>query len=118
MEFQHQKFDEVEIPGQYLRLEDNNSNFVRINRFLPEYGLLRSNGMCNRRITILSNKGSLHSFAVQLPSARYSRREERIFQLLRLLNTVLERKIQTRKRGLTFNVPTAVPISPPHRLLT
>ena len=118
VEFQHQKFDEVEIPGQYLRLEDNNSNFVRINRFLPEYGLLRSNGMCNRRITILSNKGSLHSFAVQLPSARYCRREERIFQLLRLLNTVLERKIQTRKRGLTFNVPTAVPISPQLRLLT
>lgn len=117
VEFQHQKFDEVEIPGQYLHLEDNNSNFVRINRFLPEYGLLRSNGMCNRRITILSNKGSLFSFAVQLPSARYCRREERIFQLLRLLNTVLERKIQTRKRGLAFNVPTAVPISPQLRLL-
>lgn len=118
VEFQHQKFDEVEIPGQYLELADNNSNFVRITRFLPEYGLLRSNGMCNRRITILSHKGSLHSFAVQLPSARYCRREERIFQLLRLLNTILERKIQTRKRGLTFNVPTAVPISPQLRLLT
>ena len=117
VEFQHQKFDEVEIPGQYLQLADNNSNFERINRFLPEYGLLRSNGMCNRRITILSNKGSLYSFAVQLPSARYCRREERIFQLLRLLNTVLERKIQTRKRGLAFNVPTAVPISPQLRLL-
>lgn len=118
VEFQHQKFDEVELPGQYLTLEDNNANFVRINRFLPEYGLLRSNGMCNRRITILSNKGSLHSFAVQLPSARYCRREERIFQLLRLLNTVLERKIQTRKRGLAFNVPIAVPVSPQLRLLT
>ncbi|WFD31947.1 transcription-associated protein 1 [Malassezia sp. CBS 17886] len=117
VEFQHQKFDDVEIPGQYLHLEDSNANFVRIARFLPEYGLLRSNGMCNRRITILSNKGSLHSFAVQLPSARYCRREERIFQLLRLLNTVLERKIQTRKRGLAFNVPTAVPISPQLRLL-
>lgn len=118
VEFQHQKFDEVEIPGQYLRLEDSNASFVRINRFLAEYGLLRSNGMCNRRITILSNKGSRHSFAVQLPSARYCRREERIFQLLRLLNTVLERKIQTRKRGLSFHVPAAVPISPQLRLLT
>ncbi|PKI83589.1 transcription-associated protein 1 [Malassezia vespertilionis] len=117
VEFQHQKFDEVEIPGQYLRVEDNNANFVRISRFLPEYGLLRSNGMCNRRVTILSNKGTLYSFTVQLPSARYCRREERIFQLLRLLNTVLERKIQTRKRGLAFNVPTAVPISPQLRLL-
>ncbi|WFC97412.1 transcription-associated protein 1 [Malassezia yamatoensis] len=118
VEFQHQKFDEVEIPGQYLQLADNNANFERISRFLPEYDLLRSNGMCNRRITILSNKGSLYSFAVQLPSARYCRREERIFQLLRLLNTILDRKIETRKRGLSFNVPTAVPISPQLRLLS
>ncbi|KAI3623563.1 hypothetical protein CBS14141_003824 [Malassezia furfur] len=117
VEFQHQKFDEVEIPGQYLQLADNNAHFERISRFLPEYGLLRSNGMCNRRITVLSNKGARYAFAVQLPSARYCRREERIFQLLRLLNTVLERKIQTRKRGLAFNVPTAVPISPQLRLL-
>ena len=117
VEFRHQRFDEVEVPGQYLRLEDNSANFVRISRFLPEYTLVRSSGMCNRRITILSNKGSLHSFTVQLPSARYCRREERIFQLLRLLNTVLDRKIQTRKRGLRFNVPMAVPISPQLRLL-
>ena len=117
VEFQHQKFDEVEVPGQYLKLDDNSSNFVRIVRFLPEYTLMRTNGVCNRRITILGNKGSLHSFAVQLPSARYCRREERISQLLRLLNTVLERKIQTRKRSLAFNVPIAAPISPQLRLL-
>lgn len=117
VEFRHQRFDEVEVPGQYLRLKDNSANFVRISRFLPEYTLVRSGGICNRRITILSNKGSLHSFTVQLPSARYCRREERIFQLLRLLNTILDRKIQTRKRGLRFNVPIAVPISPQLRLL-
>lgn len=86
VEFQHQKFDEVEVPGQYLKLEDNNSDFVKISRFMPTYEVTRSSGMCTRRLTMLSNKGSLHSFAVQLPSARYCRREEKILQLLRCLN--------------------------------
>ncbi|PWN50372.1 hypothetical protein IE53DRAFT_368968 [Violaceomyces palustris] len=117
VEFQHQKFDEVEVPGQYLRLEDNNSDFVKISRFLPVFDMTRSSGMCTRRLTILSNKGSLHSFAVQLPSARYCRREERILQLLRFLNRVLERRKETRKRGLTFHVPIAVPLAPQVRLL-
>ncbi|KAN0059794.1 transcription-associated protein 1 [Thecaphora frezii] len=117
VEFQHQKFDEVEVPGQYLRLEDNNSDFVKISRFLPVFEMTRSSGMCTRRLTILSNKGTLHSFAVQLPSGRYCRREERIFQLLRFLNRILERRKETRKRGLTFHVPVAVPLAPQVRLI-
>jgi transformation/transcription domain-associated protein len=117
VEFQHQRFDDVELPGQYLRLEDNNSDFVKIARFSPTFELTRSNGMCTRRLSILSNKGSVHSFAVQLPSARYCRREERIIQLLRLLNRVLERRKETRKRGLVFTTPAAVPLSPQLRLV-
>ncbi|EPQ29591.1 uncharacterized protein PFL1_02810 [Pseudozyma flocculosa PF-1] len=117
VEFQHQKFDEVEVPGQYLRLEDNNSDFVKISRFLPVFEMTRSAGLCTRRLTILSNKGTRHSFAVQLPSGRYCRREERIFQLLRFLNRILERRKETRKRGLTFHVPVAVPLAPQVRLI-
>ncbi len=29
-EFRFQKFDDVEIPGQYLQLKDKNQDFVRI----------------------------------------------------------------------------------------
>lgn len=117
VEFQHQKFDEVEVPGQYLRFEDNNSDFVKIARFLPIFDLTRSSGMCTRRVTLLSNKGSKHMFTVQLPSARHCRREEKMFQLLRLLNRVLEKRKETRKRGLVFHTPTAVPLAPTVRLI-
>ncbi|EST09240.1 PIK-related kinase, FAT [Kalmanozyma brasiliensis GHG001] len=117
VEFQHQKFDEVEVPGQYLKLEDNNSDFVKIARFMPVFEMVRSSGMCTRRLMILSNKGTTHSFAVQLPSGRYCRREERIFQLLRFFNRVLERRKETRKRGLAFHVPLALPLAPQVRLI-
>ncbi|SNX86514.1 related to TRA1 - component of the Ada-Spt transcriptional regulatory complex [Melanopsichium pennsylvanicum] len=117
VEFQHQKFDEVEVPGQYLKLEDNNSDFVKIARFMPVFEMVRSSGMCTRRLTVLSNKGTMHSFAVQLPSGRYCRREERIFQLLRFFNRVLERRKETRKRGLAFHVPLALPLAPQVRLI-
>lgn len=117
VEFQHQKFDEVEVPGQYLKLEDNNSDFVKIARFMPVFEMVRSSGMCTRRLTILSNKGTTHSFAVQLPSGRYCRREERIFQLLRFFNRILERRKETRKRGLAFHVPLALPLAPQVRLI-
>ena len=117
VEFQHQKFDEVEVPGQYLKLEDNNSDFVKIARFVPTFELTRSSGICTRRISILSHKGSVHSFAIQLPSARYCRREERILQLLRCLNRILEKRKETRRRGLVFSTPAAIPFSPQLRLL-
>ncbi|KAI9827707.1 MAG: hypothetical protein M1819_006908 [Sarea resinae] len=38
-EFRFQKFDEVEVPGQYLQLRDKNQDFIRIERFLPNVDL-------------------------------------------------------------------------------
>src|SRR5437773_1177477 len=49
-EFRFQKFDEVEVPGQYLQLRDKNQDFVRIERFLPDVGLVRGIGGCHRRL--------------------------------------------------------------------
>ena len=34
-EFRFLKFDEVEVPGQYLQHKDKNTDFIRIERFLP-----------------------------------------------------------------------------------
>jgi len=106
VEFQYQKFDEIEVPGQYLKVsrcclrfgkvlsltslclqhEDNNSNFVRISHFANKFDVTRSHGVYFRRLTILGHDGSTHRFAIQVPSVRTSRREERIMQLFRMLN--------------------------------
>ncbi|CAG8494689.1 11619_t:CDS:10, partial [Ambispora leptoticha] len=118
VEFQHQKFCEIEIPGQYLLHRDfQTTEFIRIDRFLPEINIIRSHGFCYRRLTIRGHDGSLHSFAVQQPAARLSRREERIMQFFRMLNSVLERRIETRKRNLYFHLPIIVPLAPQIRLV-
>lgn len=116
-EFQFQKFDEVEIPGQYLQHRDNNNDFVRIDRFLPTLDVVRGHGICYRRITVRGHDGSLHPFAIQYPAARHCRREERIIQLFRILSGVLARRKESRKRGLTFNLPAAVPLAPHIRIV-
>ncbi|KAJ3074848.1 hypothetical protein HDU98_010028 [Podochytrium sp. JEL0797] len=113
VEFEYQKFDEIEVPGQYFLLKDNNKDFIRIDRFQPEVEVLRG----VRRLTIRGHDGSLHPFIVQHPAARNCRREERIIQLFRIFNGVLERKISSRRRGLQFHLPIIVPLAPMVRIV-
>ncbi|KAI9486745.1 MAG: hypothetical protein EXX96DRAFT_53394 [Benjaminiella poitrasii] len=117
VEFQHQKFDDVEIPGQYLLLKDNANNFARIDRFLPEVEITHNYGNYSRRLTIRGHDGSLHPFIIQNPSARQNRREERLMQLYRILNGVLERKKDSRIRSLGFHLPAIVPLAPNVRII-
>lgn len=116
-EFRFQKFDEVEVPGQYLQLKDKNQDFVRIERFMPDVDLVRGVGVCHRRLKIRGHDGSMHPFAVQHPAARHCRREERILQLFRILNGVLARKKESRRRNLSFHLPVMVPLAPHIRLV-
>ncbi|KAK4051001.1 transcription-associated protein 1 [Microbotryomycetes sp. JL201] len=116
VEFQYQKFDEIEVPGQYLKHEDSNTNFVRISHFANKFDVTRSHGVYFRRLTIHGHDGSTHSFAIQVPSVRTSRREERIMQLFRMLNCPLMTRKESRKRNLSFNIPIVVPLAPGVRL--
>lgn len=116
-EFHHQKFEDIEVPGQYLLNKDNNAHFVKIERFLPTIELVRSTHACYKRLKIRGDDGSLHSFAVQFPAARHCRREERIFQLYRIFNENLSRKVQTRRRNIQLTLPIAVPLSPHIRIM-
>ncbi|KAF9958937.1 hypothetical protein BGZ72_010618 [Mortierella alpina] len=116
-EFQHQKFDDIEVPGQYLLLKDNSNDFVRIDRFESEVELLRGPMNCSRRLTIRGHDGSVHPFIVQQPASRQGRREERVMQLFRILNGILERKKESRKRNLFFHLPLIIPLAPQIRIL-
>lgn len=115
--FHHQKFEDIEIPGQYLLNKDNNTHFVKIARFLPHVDFVRGTHASYRRLTIRGHDGSLHSFAVQYPAVRHSRREERMFQLYRLFNETLSKNVQTRRRNIQFTLPIAVPLSPQVRIM-
>lgn len=117
-QFHHQKFEEIEVPGQYLLNKDNNAHFVKIERFMPVLDLVRGPTACYKRLTIRGQDGSLHPFAVQFPAARHCRREERISQMFRLLNDELSRTVETRRRSIDFTLPLAVPLSPHIRLIS
>ena len=116
-EFRYQKFDDVEVPGQYLQHKDKNQDFVRIDRFLPNVDLVRTIGASHRRLKIRGHDGSVHAFAVQHPAARHCRREERILQLFRQLNQTLASKKESRRRDLQFTLPLMVPLAPHIRIV-
>jgi transformation/transcription domain-associated protein len=116
-EFRFQKFDEVEVPGQYLQHKDKNQDFVRIERFLPIVDLVRGIGVCHRRIKIRGHDGSVHPFAIQHPAARHCRREERILQLFRHFNGSLSKRKESRRRNLNFHLPLMIPLAPHIRMV-
>jgi transformation/transcription domain-associated protein len=116
-EFKFQKFDEVEIPGQYLQHKDKNQDFIRIDRFLPTVDLVRSIGVCHRRLKIRGHDGSVHPFAIQHPAARNCRREERILQLFRHFNGTLSKRKESRRRNLNFHLPLMIPLAPHIRMV-
>ncbi|KAI1180923.1 FAT domain-containing protein [Nemania sp. FL0916] len=116
-EFRYLKFDDVEVPGQYLQHKDKNQDFIRIDRFLPNVDLVRAIGVSHRRIKIRGHDGSIHPFAIQHPAARHCRREERILQLFRQLNQTLAKKKESRRRDLQFTVPLMIPLAPHIRIV-
>lgn len=117
-EFKYLKFDEVDVPGQYLQHKDKNSDFVRIERFLPNVDLVRNVGICHRRLKIRGHDGSVHAFAIQHPAARHCRREERTMQLFRIFNAILAKKKESRRRNLNFHLPVAIPLAPHIRMIS
>ncbi|KEP49326.1 histone acetyltransferase SAGA, TRRAP/TRA1 component, pi-3 kinase superfamily TRA1 protein [Rhizoctonia solani 123E] len=117
-EFHHNKFEEpIEVPGQYIQHKDSPHGFIRIQRFASRVDFCRSLDMHFRRIGLHGHDGSFHTFAVQTPTARHARREERGMQLFRSFNAVLDRRKETRKRNLNFHLPAAVSLSSTLRLL-
>jgi transformation/transcription domain-associated protein len=116
-EFRWRKFDDMEVPGQYLQHKDRNQDFVRVERFLPTVDVVRGVGTAYRRIKMRGHDGSVHAWAVQNPAARHCRREERIVQLFRQLNQTLGRKKESRRRDLQFTLPLMVPLAPHIRLV-
>ncbi|CAH7675619.1 hypothetical protein PPACK8108_LOCUS10651 [Phakopsora pachyrhizi] len=113
VEFQYQKFDEIEVPGQYQKRhrEVSNIHFVKIARFSTTYGYYRQKEHWFRRLTIIGHDATQHQFLIQMPVPRSSRREERIMQLFRMLNCSLSLRKESRCRDVSFTVPVIIPFA-------
>lgn len=116
-DFHFTKFEDVEVPGQYVQHIDQADELVRIARFHPRIELCRGFGFCFRRITMIGHNGTSYTFNVQMPAARHCRREERLVQLFRIMNCVLRKRKESRRRNLQFHLPTAVALGTQLRLI-
>lgn len=116
-EFEYHRYDDIDVPGQYLLMRDGNQDFVKIDKFDALVPVVRRHGTSYRRLVIRGSDGQLYPFAVQNPAGRQTRREERVLQLLRFLDVALKRSLDCRRRNLYFNVPAVIPISAHVRLV-
>lgn len=116
-EFEHQRYDEIDVPGQYLLLREVGSDFVKIERFDSQVVIVRRHGTSFRRIVMVGNDGSRTSFIVQNPSSRQSRREERVIQLLRMADAIVDKKIVSKRHSLSLGVQNIIPLSAFVRLI-
>ncbi|XP_028844478.1 transformation/transcription domain-associated protein isoform X1 [Denticeps clupeoides] len=108
---------EVEIPGEFLMPKPTHY-YIKIARFMPRVEIVQKHNTAARRLYIRGHNGKIYPYLVMNDAClTESRREERVLQLLRLLNPCLEKRKETTKRHLFFTVPRVVAVSPHMRLV-
>ena len=85
---------------------------------MPRVELVQRHNFSARRLTIRGHNGKLYPYLVVNDAwLTESRREERVLQLLRMLNHFFEKRKETSRRNLQFTVPRVVAVSPQMRLI-
>ncbi|XP_048245320.1 transformation/transcription domain-associated protein-like isoform X4 [Haliotis rufescens] len=108
---------EVELPGEFL-LPKHSHYYVRIARFMPRVEIVQKHNTAARRLYIRGHNGKVYPYLVVNDAClTESRREERVLQLLRMLNHFLTKQKETCRRMLYFTVPRVVAVSPQMRLV-
>ncbi|XP_074658755.1 transformation/transcription domain-associated protein-like [Tubulanus polymorphus] len=112
-----QQTAEVELPGEFL-LPKHGHFYVKIARFMPRVEIVHKHNTAARRLYIRGNNGKIYPYLVVNDAClTESRREERVLQLLRMLNHFLGKQKETCRRLLHFTVPRVVAVSPQMRLV-
>jgi transformation/transcription domain-associated protein len=108
---------EVELPGELL-LPKHSHYQVYIQRFMPRIEIVQKHNASARRLYIRGHNGKIYPYLVVNDSGLAdARREERVLQLLRMMNHLLGKHKETSRRFLHFTVPRVVAVSPQMRLV-
>ncbi|XP_029342180.1 transformation/transcription domain-associated protein [Acyrthosiphon pisum] len=108
---------EIEIPGEFL-LPKHSHYYVKIARFMPRVQIVEKHNTSARRLVMRGHNGKLYSYLVMHDAGLGdTRREERVLQLLRMLNHYLTKQKETSRRFLYYTVPRVVAVSPQQRLV-
>lgn len=114
--FSH-KTAEVELPGELL-LPGVSNYHIRIARFMPKVEVVQKHNTAARRLYIRGTNGKIYPYLVTNDSGLAdARREERVLQLLKMLNQYLSKQKETSRRFLHITVPRVAPVSPQMRLV-
>jgi len=114
---------DVEMPGQYLSGEHNGASdkVVKLERIGADVNIVRRHGSSYRRLKMYGSDGHVRFFLVQTPGTGHwsstATSDERVLQLLRMYNQLLDRHPESRRRHLKFHTPAIVTIWPQVRLL-
>ena len=108
---------EVELPGELL-LPKHSHYQVCIQRFMPRVEIVQKHNTAAKRLFIRGHNGKIYPYLVVGDSGLAdARREERVLQLLRMMNHLLGKHKETSRRFLNFTVPRVVAVSPQMRLV-
>ncbi|XP_055697058.1 transcription-associated protein 1 isoform X2 [Phlebotomus papatasi] len=112
-----QKTAEVELPGEVLGSRPSHYH-IRIARFMPRVEVVQKHNTAARRLSIRGTNGKIYKYLVVNDSGLGdARREERVLQLLRMLNHYLAKQKETARRFLNITVHRVVAVSPQMRLV-
>mmetsp|Transcript_42441 Transcript_42441/g.120433 ORF Transcript_42441/g.120433 Transcript_42441/m.120433 type:complete len:1352 (+) Transcript_42441:224-4279(+) len=100
--------------SEHFQGHTSGGHLDRMSRYCP---LVLRNGVWVRRMTLISQRGDYHSFILQTCHLHQQAGEVRMVQLHLMLNTLLSKCKDTRRRGLCLSIHTTVPISPRLRLI-
>jgi len=105
---------EIDLPGEHVHKHLMNQaahSFVRIERFLPDVQVVYSHSSASRRLMIRGRDGKVYPYLVKQAPTRHARTEERFLQMFRIVNTLLDKRKESRKRSLGYHVPRMVPLN-------
>ncbi|EIE23491.1 hypothetical protein COCSUDRAFT_65942 [Coccomyxa subellipsoidea C-169] len=116
-----QAFTDVEMPGQYLGgAEVAPESVVFLERIGSNVGIVRRHATSYRRLALHGSDGKTVHFLVQTGqhwSNTSGAADERMMQLLRNMNRLLDKHPQSRRRHLAWHTPIIVPVYPQVRLV-
>lgn len=108
----------IEVPGQYVSdSEPIKDLHARIVHFESTVDVLLRNGFTQRRVALGGSDGRPHYFLVQYAMTHITRTDERMTQMYLLLNRLLARHKETKRRNAAYHIPKVIPLTPRVRLL-
>lgn len=109
---------DVELPGQYFAdQEAAPEHMVKLDSIGADVPIVRRHGSSHRRITMVGSDGSERHFLVQTSLTPSARSDERMLQLFRSVNKLLDKHKESRRRNLAFHTPILIPVWPQVRLV-